>query len=241
MGRWINIWSGPRNISTALMYSFAQRADTVVVDEPIYAHYLAWTGRVHPGDDVVLAAQPHDGNAVLRALAERADDLADDQVLVCKQMAHHLVGIDRRLLAPATNVLLTRDPADMVRSLSIQLPDATLADTGLEMLVALADDISGTGAAPVVLDSARLLADPPGELARFCEALELRFDESMLSWPAGPKPYDGVWAEHWYERVWASTGFTRPEPRDRPLDERLAAVVADANALHERLLGCSPD
>ena len=236
MGRWINIWSGPRNISTALMYSFAQRADTEVVDEPIYAHYLARTGREHPGDEAVLASQSHDGDQILRDLAQRVEDLPDGRVVVCKQMAHHLIGIDRALLAPATNVLLTRDPGDMLRSLSIQLPDATLADTGLEMLVALADDIAAAGGRPIVLDSARLLADPASELARFCDALDLPFDESMLAWPAGPKPYDGVWAEHWYERVWTSTGFTRPEPRDRPLDERLRQVLADAEDLHARLL-----
>lgn len=236
MGRWINIWSGPRNISTALMYSFAQRADCAVVDEPLYAHYLATTGREHPGRDDVLAAQPLDGNGVLEALAETARALPTDHVLVCKQMAHHLVGIDRSLLAPATNVLLTRDPGDMLRSLSIQLPDATLADTGLEMLVSLADDIAATGRRPVVLDSADLLADPPARLAALCADVGLRPDEAMLSWPAGPKPFDGVWAEHWYERVWASTGFTRPEPRDRRLDPRLMRVLAEADALHHRLL-----
>ncbi len=236
MGRWINIWSGPRNISTALMYSFAQRADTDVLDEPLYAHYLATTGREHPGRDDVLAAQPHDGDGVLRALAETAAALPSGRVLVCKQMAHHLVGVDRSLLAPATNVLLTRDPGDMLRSLSIQLPDATLADTGLEMLVALADDIVTAGARPVVLDSAVLLADPPTVLAGFCESLGLSADPAMSSWPAGPKPYDGVWAEHWYERVWASTGFARPEPRDRTLDERLRAVLTEAELLHTRLL-----
>jgi hypothetical protein len=218
------------------MYSFAQRADTTVVDEPLYAHYLRVTGREHPGREEVLASQDTDGEAVVRDIVLGP---TTTPVVFFKMMAHHLVELDRAFLGRCTNLLLTRDPEAMLRSLAVQLPDATLADTGLDRLVELLDLITATGQRPLVVDSDQLLDDPDAMLRAVCEQVGVPFDPAMLSWPAGPKPEDGVWAEHWYHRVHESTGFARRSSDHPPLTPRLTSVLAEATPLSDRLLAYS--
>ena len=228
----INVWSSPRNLSTALMYSWRQRPDTTVVDEPLYAHYLATTGRLHPGRDDVLASQSHDGRVVI-------DDVIlgdyDTPIVFFKQMAKHLVDLDRGFLSECSNVLLTRDPSDMLTSFQRQIPDATIDDTGFVELVEILDDVLASGAQPIVVDSKNLLLDPRSVLTELCGRLGVEFDEAMLAWPAGPKPEDGVWAPHWYDAVWASTGWSPWRPKPDELLPHLEPVLAEANELYERL------
>lgn len=229
----INCWSGPRNVSTALMYSFRQRADTTVVDEPLYGHYLRVTGREHPGRDEVLALIDTDGVAVVRDVILGGHDTP---VLFCKQMAHHLVELDRSFLGSCRNVLLTRPPRDMLASLAVQLPDAGLSDTGLDTLVAILDWLVQNGERPLVIDAPALRNDPERVLRTVCERLGLAFDPAMLAWPAGPKPEDGVWAPYWYDAVHASTGFEPYTASPHPWPAHLDPVLADAQPLYERLL-----
>ena len=231
----IQCWSGPRNISTAFMYSWAQRADTTVLDEPLYAHYLAADDRGHPMAAEVLASQPTDADEVIRTVLLAP---VDTPVLFAKQMAHHLRGVDPTFLGECTNLLLTRHPREMLRSLSAELPHCDLDDTGLPEQVALLDRILAAGATPLVVDSATLLADPEDVLRRICAAVDVDFDPAMLRWPPGPKPYDGVWAPVWYERVHASTGFERPRARLRSddLPAHLRPVLDEALPLYERLV-----
>ncbi len=229
----INMWSGPRNVSTALMYSWGQRADTTVVDEPLYAHYLHTTGRRHPGDGEVLASQDNDGTRVIESVL-RAD--YDTPIVFFKQMAKHLVDLDRDFLAEGPNILLTRGPHDMLTSLQVQLPDATLADTGYEELAELCEAVVARGEKPIVIDSLTLLQDPPRVLAALCDAVGVAFDEAMLTWPAGPKPEDGVWAPHWYSRVHASTGWEPYKPKNVELRAELQPVLDRATPLYEALL-----
>lgn len=228
----INMWSSPRNISTALMYAFAQRSDTTVVDEPLYAHYLATTGRAHPGNAEVLAAQNNDGAAVVRDVILGS---YDTPVVFFKQMAKHLVELDRSFMMAGRNVLLTRDPHDMLTSLQRQLPDATLADTGLTELVEILDELVAAGETPIVIDSKSLLSDPPRLLDELCARLGLTFDAAMLAWPPGPKPQDGVWARHWYSVVHQSTGFEPWRPKHAALAPNLERVLDEAYPLHARL------
>ena len=229
----INCWSGPRNVSTAMMYSFRERCDTTVVDEPLYAHYLRVTGRDHPGRDQVLASQNSDGDAVVRniLLGEY-----DTPIVFFKQMAHHLIDLDENFLAASTNILLTRDPRDMLPSLAVQLPDATLADTGLENQVRLLQSIIKHGEHPVVIDSGSLLDDPEVSLNHLCERLGIKRDSSMLSWARGPKPEDGVWAPFWYHNVHNSTGFDRRLPSSRDVPPNLLSVLDEAIGLFDQLL-----
>ena len=229
----VNLWSGPRNVSTALMYSFAQRADTRVVDEPLYAHYLRVSGAPHPGREDVLRSLDPDGERVVRAVILGE---SDRPVVFFKQMAHHLVELDRGFLARCANVILIRDPRDMVPSLIVNLPEATLRDTGYAVLDELYDELRRIGQDPPVLDARELLLDPRSVLGELCERLEIPFDESMLRWEAGPRPEDGVWAPHWYASVHRSTGFEPYRPTRAALPERARPLLAECLPYYERLL-----
>jgi hypothetical protein len=236
----INLWSGPRNVSTALMYAFAQRSDTRVVDEPLYAHYLRRTGADHPGAAEVLAAMDTDGNRVVREVILGS---YDRPVVFFKQMAHHRIGLDNGFLAQCANVLLVRDPREMLPSLIHQIPEPSLRDTGLATQTQLLDELLALGQDPPVLEARRLLQDPRGVLAQLCARLGLPFDEAMLSWQPGARPEDGVWAPHWYHNVHRSTGFEPYRPKHEPFPERLGPLLAEAlphfERLEERALGGS--
>lgn len=229
----ISLWSGPRNVSTALMYSFRQRPDTTVVDEPLYAHYLSRTGVIHPGRDDVLAAQSHDGEAVVRdvILGE-----VPTPVLFVKNMGHHLRGLDWSFLGRLHNVILTRDPAEVLASFIKQVPDPDLEGTGLPVQVELLEATLAEGRRPLVVDSRLLLTDPRSVLTQLLDAIGLDFDERMLSWPSGPVPEDGVWAPHWYASVHRSTGFGEYRPKDEPVPESVQPVLEQARPLYDRLL-----
>lgn len=215
------MWSGPRNLSTALMRSFEHRDDCSVVDEPLYAAYLRATGIDHPGRDDILRAQSDDWRVVVDALT--SGPVATD-VQYQKHMTHHLlVDVDRRRLSGLRHAFLIRDPERVLTSYAKVRGEPTLDDLGLPQQVELYERFGG----PVV-DAADLVADPPAVLGRLCAALAIDFDGAMLSWPAGPRESDGVWAPHWYAGVEASTGFAAASPgaadalpvRLRPLLER---------------------
>ncbi len=230
------MWSGPRNLSTALMYSFAARGDCAVWDEPFYAAYLAATGIDHPMADAVVAAGETDPAVVARRCLGEAP--AGREVFYQKHMTLHLVdGFDRSFLAGLTNAFLVRHPADVVASYSAKREHPTLADLGFVQQAELFDEVADlTGEAPPVVDAADVLADPAGTLRRLCERVGIAWTDAMLSWPPGPKPYDGVWAPHWYGAVHRSTGFDAPS-RDRlALDADGERLVEQALPHYERLL-----
>jgi hypothetical protein len=228
----IFLWSGPRNISTALMYSFAQRDDTRVVDEPLYAHYLSVTGALHPGRDDVLANQNNDGDAVLRQLLS---DPLDKPILFAKQMAHHLVGIEPGRLDAARNILLIRDPREMLPSLAEVLGSVRLEDTGLTKQVELVRYLEKNAHDPFCIDSRELLVDPERILRKICQRLDLSFDEKMLTWSPGPRPEDGVWAPHWYSGVHRSSGFQRWKPSARIVPAALETLLSECCELYDFL------
>jgi hypothetical protein len=228
----LSVWSGPRNVSTALMYSFRQRADTVVTDEPLYGHYLRSTGADHPGASEVMEAMEGDGERVVREVILGP---CERPIHFFKNMAHHLPGLDPAFLSSITNVLLIRDPTEMLPSLTRQLPSPTLRDTGLREQAGILDSILSRGEKPIVLDARELLLDPRGVLGRTCYRLGIPFEEAMLSWPAGPKPEDGVWAKHWYHDVHASTGFEPYRPRTGHFPEHLEPLLKECLPLYERM------
>lgn len=231
--RRINMWSSPRNVSTAMMYSWRQRSDTTVVDEPLYAHFLATTGRRHPGTEEVLASQNNNGRQVVEQVMAGP---FPTPVVFFKQMAKHLVGLDRDFLADYDNILLTREPFDMLTSFQVNVPDADLDETGFVELVEILDGLIEAGREPIVIDSKDLLADPPAVLQELCRRLDLPWTDAMLSWPPGPKPEDGVWAPYWYDRVRASTGWAPHRPKQATLLPRLEPVLEAARPLYERLI-----
>lgn len=208
----ICLWSGPRNVSTALMYSFAQHDAVAVVDEPLYGHYLRVSGAEHPGRQEILQAMNCDGDAVMQELLQRQAQHPSPRLFI-KHMAHHLVELDLSFLADTCNIFLVRDPLEMLPSLTVQLPHASLADTGLKRQWELFEELSESGQKPAILDSRELLLDPRGVLRQLCRHIGLPFTEAMLAWEAGAKPEDGVWAPHWYHAVHKSTGFAPYKPK----------------------------
>jgi hypothetical protein len=230
------VWSGPRNISTALMRSWENRPDTLVVDEPLYAHYLATTGLDHPGRDEVVAAGEADWRRVVASLVGPLP--AGARVSYQKHMAHHLLpGIDRAWVHELTNVLLIRDPRQVVASYVRARADVTADDIGLPQQLRLHDELAAAGHPPPVVDAGDFLRAPEAHLRALCDLVGVAFTDRMLSWPPGPRPSDGAWGRHWYAAVWASTGFA-PPPATPPAVELAGPAAAVAEAclpLYERL------
>jgi len=236
----IAVWSGPRNISTALMRAWESRADTFVCDEPLYAGYLAATGADHPGREEILAAHETDWRRVVAWLTGEIP--AGKTIFYQKHMAHHLLPeIDRGWLRGLRHALLIRSPAEMLTSLLRVIPNPTLEDTGLPQQWELFRRLEAEGMGPPpVLDARDVLRRPRALLSRLCAALEVPFDEAMLHWAPGPRATDGVWARHWYARVERSTGFMPYAPGDEAVPERLRLVHEACEpyyqALYERRL-----
>jgi hypothetical protein len=230
------MWSGPRNVSTAFMRSWENRADTVVVDEPFYAHYLLATGIGHPGRDEVLAHHETDWRRVVDSLLAPLPPGVG--VFYQKQMSHHLLSeMGREWLGAVTHAFLIRDPAPVLASLGEKLGDFPLEATGLPQQVEIFEYVlRSTGRVPPVVDAADLLAAPEPTLRALCASLGIPFSERMLSWPPGPRATDGVWAKHWYDRVERSTGFEPAEAAAIPtLRGRLAELEAQCRPLYEQL------
>ncbi len=228
----ICLWSGPRNISTALMYAFGQRNDTVIVDEPLYAHYLHVTGAVHPGRKDVMASMQADGAAVIRDVILGP---CAKPVLFMKQMAHHLVDIDRSFMQKTVNILLIRDPKEMLPSLTKVIGIPTLNDTGLKIQAELLMELREMGQSPPILGARELLLAPKNVLSILCSRLGLPFEESMLSWPLGGHPSDGVWALHWYHNVHRSEGFAPYQPKREPFPKTLESILSECLPYYEIL------
>lgn len=207
----IAMWSGPRNLSTAMMYSFAARGDCAVLDEPFYGAYLAATGIEHPMRREVIGSQPSDHLDVAASLLGYIPH--DKQIFYQKHMTLHMIpAFDRSFMRQMTNVFLIRHPVRVIASYAKKRESPTLADIGFVQQAELFDQVADwLGQSPLVIDSADIRADPPKALDRLCAALGIPFTEKMLRWPAGPKPFDGIWAPHWYNAVHASTGFDAPE------------------------------
>ncbi len=227
----VAVWSGPRNLSTALMRAWENRDDCRVVDEPLYAAYLARTGIDHPGREDVLAAQPTDIGQAVRGLLEPLPPGV--RVQYSKQMAHHLAGdLDLTWTTAFRNVLLIRDPAEVVASYVRSREACEPTDIGLLQQVRLLDAWSEP---PPVIDAGDFLRDPEGHLRWLCDWLGVPFTPAMLSWPAGPRDSDGVWAPHWYDAVRRSTGFEPWRPRSVELSAHDAAVVDACRPSYDRL------
>ena len=229
----ICLWSGPRNVSTALMYSFSRNDGIRVVDEPLYGHYLRVTGASHPGHEDIIAAMNCDGDAVMHDLLAEADAMPDRRLFM-KHMAHHLVDLDLAFLHMTQNILLIRDPREMLPSLTIQLPDAGLSDTGLKRQWELFVTLSDAGRTPVVLDSRELLMNPRRVLQQLCRQIDLPFSKNMLSWDAGARPEDGIWAPHWYHAVHQSTGFA-PYQVKSGFPDHLQVLLDECRPWYEQL------
>lgn len=225
------MWSGPRNISTALMRSWGNRSDTAVVDEPFYACYLSATGIEHPARELVIASQPTDWRRVAALLTGPVP--GGKTIFYQKHMTHHLLPqVKRGWIGKLTNCFLIRHPRDMLTSYVHIRERPTLADTGFVQQRELFEWIAANqGRTPPVIDAADVLNDPRETLGRLCDVLRIEFQEAMLDWPAGPRDTDGVWAPYWYGNVEKSTGF-------RPYRPKSDEVPRDLQEIYHQCLEC---
>ncbi|WP_409432530.1 HAD family hydrolase [Litorimonas sp. RW-G-Af-16] len=227
------MWSGPRNLSTAMMRSFGARADMSVMDEPFFAPFLDATGKAHPGRDETLATHPTDPKIVAAACAAKPITAHSFQ----KHMPHHMLPdfptdwMESRADNEVQHFFLIREPARVIASYAKGRAAFDLDDLGFAPQLRLWEELGR----PPVIDSQDILRAPEPALRTLCAAINLSFDPAMLSWEAGSRTTDGAWAPYWYASVEASTGFS-PAPATTPnvpheYADILAACEADYAAL----------
>ena len=233
--RHIAVWSGPRNISTAMMRSWGSRPDTYVTDEPLYAHYLAVTGLDHPGRDEVIAAGESDWRKAVDFITGPVPE--NRSIWYQKHMSHHLLPeIGREWLGDVANGFLIRDPREVLASYIQRRETVTLRDLGLRELIEIFELVlDRTGKPPPVIDARDVLLDPARLVPLFCEALDIEFRDDMLRWEAGLRATDGVWAKHWYDTVERSTGFAPYKPKDIRLPDELEVLAEECQPLYRQL------
>ncbi|MEP6908627.1 MAG: hypothetical protein ABI858_11715 [Pseudoxanthomonas sp.] len=230
----IAMWSGPRNISTAMMRAWENRGDCAVSDEPLYAHYLDHTGLDHPASEEVIADGDTDWQCVVDSLLGPAPGNAP--IWYQKHMTHHLLPhMDHDWIRGLRNVLLIRNPREVVASYVKSRATVTADDIGLPQQVALYDELCAAGSPPPILDAGDFLRAPELHLRKLCEWLGIPFTPRMLQWPKGSRDTDGIWAPHWYAHVWESTGFEAPVEKELDLSGVAAEVAEECRGDYERL------
>ncbi len=230
----IAMWSGPRNLSTAMMYSFGNRADMHVVDEPFYGPYLRRTGLQHPMRDEIIASRPESADQVVEELLGPIPEGRPHAYH--KHMSQHMIdGMPRDWIDKVVNVFLIRHPARVLASFSAKYEETTLADIGFVQQAELFDQLIAAGQRPVVIDSADIRDNPEQALRRLCAAIDLPFDPAMLSWPSGGHAADGVWATVWYGAVHGSTCFAGAEGPLPVLKGAMADIAGQALPAYEHL------
>ncbi len=228
----IHLISGPRNISTALMYSFANRLDFTVVDEPLYAYYLTITGKNHPGRKEVLKSQIADLESITQQVFNKS---YPTPYLFLKNMAHHLIGVKPEFIADFHNVFLIRNPEELISSFSKIIAKPTLLDIGLEEEAKWFKTSQENGYKATVLDSNEVLKNPEVILRKLCEKLDIPFSNKMLKWPAAARKEDGVWAKYWYKSVHKSTGFAKRKTTEKKVPKHLESLLEQAMPHYETL------
>ncbi|MEM7562141.1 MAG: HAD family hydrolase [Pseudomonadota bacterium] len=235
MSTHIAMWSGPRNISTAMMRAFENRGDCTVWDEPLYGHYLNATGIPHPGAEDVIQDQGTDADAIIaRCIGEIP---GGKSLFYQKHMTLHLLPeLNRDWLSALTNCFLIREPEAVIASYAAVRSEATLEDIGFIQQAALFDQVQSlTGEPPIVIDSREFLVNPDAMLRLLCEKLHIDFDPAMLEWPSGRRDSDGVWGKYWYDSVWQSTGFAPYREKEYALNEKDRKIAQQARPYYERL------
>ena len=230
----ICLWSGPRNISTALMYSFAQRKDTLVFDEPLYAHYLSQSKarEYHPGAADILATMENDGTKVVEMMMGQHDK----PVVFFKNMTHHILDLDGSFMKDVFNIILTRDPVEMLPSFAKVIAQPTMDDVGYALHIQLLDQLRQMNVAPIVMDSKKILLNPKKTLSHLCQLIGIPFDENMLLWKAGARPEDGVWAKYWYNNIHRSTGFIKYKKKTEAFPTQLKPLLEKCIPYYKELL-----
>ena len=225
----IAAWSGPRNLSTAMMYAFGNRADFAIWDEPFYAAYLRQSGADHPMKAKIIAT--HEANADKVAARCTGSIPGQKPHFYMKHMPHHMTA-DMPLdwTQDCTNIHLIRHPARVIASYQAKRATMTAADLGFKQQWDMFEKIGGT-----VIDTSDIRENPEDMLHLLCDVIGLEFDPAMLRWAAGPRAEDGIWAKHWYGTVHQSTGFAGAEGPLPDLSGHDATLLAETLPYYERL------
>ena len=229
----IALWSGPRNISTAMMYSFGNRADTSIVDEPLFGYFLKQTGVWRPSREEVLATMDTDASKVINELCE-PNTKAD--IFFMKHIANHLIDLDWSFLKNFRNVILTRDPKKVLLSYDAHVKSPTMLDVAYEIQLELLNYLKEKKLHYVVLDADQVLQYPANQLKKLCYELNIPFDEKMLSWDPGPRIEDGIWAKYWYDNVHKSIGFKKASTLKTNLPLHLEGIYIECLHIYKKLL-----
>jgi len=232
MNKIICLWSCPRNVSTALMYSFAQREDTSVFDEPLYAHYLKVSEAEHPAREEILSALNNDGNQVVQEVILQKSE----KLLFHKLMTHFLIDISTEFLSLVKNIILIRNPEEVINSYNKIIPNPSMEDIGVKQQYELYIDLKKMeGEAPIVLDSKYLLQNPELILKKICMLLEIPFEKKMLKWKKGGRKEDGIWAKYWYKNIHNSVEFFPYTTQKITLTESNAVLAKECLPYYEFL------
>lgn len=233
--RYIAMWSGPRNISTAMLRSWGNRADTWVVDEPFYAHYLTQTEHDHPGAKAIINTYETDWRKVAQQIT--SDIPHNKSIYYQKHMTHHMLPhMDKTWMQQVTNCFLLREPRLVVKSFAKVIPNPKIDQTGFPQQLEIFNTVrQQSGTIPPVIDAKDVLLDPRGTLSKLCEAISVPFDEAMLKWSAGKRQTDGIWAEYWYAAVEQSTEFMPYKHDETPAPQHLQPLVDDCQAMYDEL------
>ncbi len=230
----ISLWSGPRNISTALMYSFAQRKDTKVYDEPLYGYYLKNSDAAdyHPGAKEIMDDMEKDGEKVVKMML----NYSEKPVLFFKNMTHHLLpSLDKEFMKSMVNIILTRDPAEMLPSFAEVIENPSMQDVGYKMHLDIVEELQGMDLPVIVVDSKSILLHPEKQLNKLCKSICIPFDPGMLHWQKGAITEDGVWAKYWYNSIHNSTSFMPYSPKTKPFPEKLKPLLEECQPFYEKL------
>ena len=229
------MWSGPRNISTAMMRAWGNRADTAVIDEPFYAYYLERTGKEHPGAEEVIAHGEIDWRKIVNQLTDAVP--SGKPIFFQKQMVHHLLPeIDRGWMVDLTNCFLIRDPREVILSYIKKNPEPTLEDLGFVQQLKIFDFVrERANSVPIIVDAKDVLQNPERTLRLLCDTIGVSFDAAMLSWPPGLRDTDGIWAKYWYDEVARSTSFQPYKPREGIVPDRLREIYEQCRESYDRL------
>ncbi len=228
----ICLWSSPRNISTAFMYSWAQRNDTTVIDEPFYGYYLKVTQANHPGKDEIIASMQCDADKIINDVM-----LAPYQkpIVFFKHMTHHTLNMNTDFMSEMVNVFFIRDPKKIIASYAQVIEQPTMKDIGLKMQYEFYKNAIDKNCKTIVLDSDELLKNPADVLKNLCAAIGIPFDNEMLKWKAGARIEDGIWAKYWYDNVHQSTGFERQKTSEHILPNSLIPLYEESKPYYDEL------
>jgi len=229
----IALWSGPRNISTAMMYSFGNRADSTIVDEPLFGYFLNHTGVWRPSRDEVLASMETDALEIVKELCNPS---MSSKVYFMKHIANHLIDLDWTFLKNFKNIILTRDPKRVLLSYDVHVKSPTMLDVAYKAQYELLNYLKNNKLQYIVLDADEVLENPEKAIENLCLYLSIPFDTNMLEWEPGPRKEDGVWAKYWYHNVHKSTGFKRVNNKELKLPEHLEELYNECLIYYNNIL-----